>query len=173
MRAKTTFSLLLLLLVIGLVATACGGSSPGAGDPPTQGGDYPRDVPGAAPDFNAQARAGAPLSRTLTTSAFAQAFINWAGNLRPNQGGRLWIALVVTLLVAFDLSKLNSRRNRDLLLLLAPGLFLVDLVPLGGELEDPATAALFAILFAGLFVRRSWAACWSTMTIPSAVWATT
>ncbi len=84
----------------------------------------------------------------------ANAALRWLERLQPNQGGALWIAVLTTIVLAFDFRKPISWRNVDLVLLLALGFLLVDLLDLGGGgvATNPGQRALFGTVFLGVFL---------------------
>lgn len=72
--------------------------------------------------------------------------------LAPDQGGALWIGVLVTLLVAFDFRRLFSLRNLGLVLLLLPAAPLLDIMNWGihAEKGDAASARRLESAFAAL-----------------------
>jgi len=103
----------------------------------------------------------AELRRDLASPA-GQAFL---ARLLAGQRGVLWIAVLVALGVAFDVSRRRSGRNLDLVLTLALGLMFFDMMrffrvrldPAYWRLLDLVYSAIFA-LNAALLIRALWRA---------------
>lgn len=112
----------------------------------------PKPIPGAAPDFAVPSAGTEKPAQVLRSDRFRKALSEWLRNLAPNQGGILWLAVVVTLLVAFDFKNWKSWRNFDLLLLLAPGLLLVDIIRFSTPGEEATKMTLAGLVFLGLFI---------------------
>ena len=92
-------------------------------------------------------------SLPLEAPFLTRAVTKWLSRLEPNQGGAIWLSLLVTVLVAFNLGKLVCRRNADLLLLLAPSLLMVDMIRYAsGSLEDPEKVTISGLVFSGLLL---------------------
>ena len=113
--------------------------------------EKPKLAPGAAPEFHPESETISP-SAAMRSSIFKKGLQEWARNLRPNQGGIIWLAIIVTVLVAFDFRKLFSWRNADILLLLAPSFLLVDITRFAVPLTDPTKLSLAGIVFLVLFL---------------------
>jgi hypothetical protein len=124
--------------------------------PPKQSEDaqasQPKPIPGAAPDFATQPAATEKTAQALRSNRFKKALSEWFQNLGPNQGGIVWLAVLVTLLVAFDFKNWKSWRNLDLLLLLAPAFLMIDIIRFSTPSEDAAKLTLAGLVFLGLFV---------------------
>ena len=115
----------------------------------------PADSPAARPPggipFYRHWNVGEPLP--LEAPFLTKAVTKWLSRLEPNQGGAIWLSLLVTVLVAFNLRRLVCRRNSDLLLLLAPSLLMVDMILYAsGSLEDPVKATISRFVFSGLLL---------------------
>lgn len=111
----------------------------------------PGAVPGAAPDFRADKTQAASVTETLRSSAFKAALFKYFKHLLPNQGGIIWLAIVVTIVVAYDFRKHLSWRNVDILMLMVLSLFLMDLTEWQPGISDPIQRSLFAMVFFGIF----------------------
>lgn len=122
--------------------------------PGPAGAAKPMAVPGRAPDFRADSVKAVSLFEAIRSHVFTKALFRWAERLQPNQGGIIWLAIIVTVLIAFDFRKVISWRNLDILLLLLPGFLLIDLIHLGadGRITDPAQKSLFGMVFLGIFL---------------------
>jgi hypothetical protein len=124
--------------------------------PNAETGDSGKRVPGASPDFQAPGTEASSLSRAIRSPIFVKAVSRWFGRLQPNQGGTIWIFILVTIIVAFDFRNITSWRNADLLLLLVLCFLLIDLIDLGGGwspvIQNPAKKFLFAAVFLGIFL---------------------
>jgi hypothetical protein len=111
-------------------------------------------VPGAAPDFRSASTEAVSALEAFRSPLVIKAISKWFERLQPNQGGVVWIAILITILVAFDFRKLICPRNADILLLLVLSFLLIDLIHLGGDGRntDPAQKSLFGIMFFGIFL---------------------
>jgi hypothetical protein len=109
------------------------------------------NVPGAAPNFEVEQREAFNPIVAFRDRAFVRTALSWVKGLQPNQGGIIWLAALIVFFVATDHTHLASRRNLDLLLLLAPSLFLVDVTILGNT-TDAAQSMMFGLLYLGLFL---------------------
>ena len=152
-------TILVLVLILLLTVASCASRSdniPGATNeitraeptpvPPWQGA-----VPGAAPNFNAEQREPFNLVASFRDTLFLKSAVSWTRQLQLNQGGSIWFSALIIFLVAFDFKNWKSRRNIDLLLLLVPSIFLVDITLLGNT-SDVAQSRLFGFLYLGLFL---------------------
>ena len=107
-----------------------------------------RGVPGPVPTFRGWTDSGSIDGRTVV-----RLVKNWAKQLEPNEAGTLWLAIIVLLVVAFDIRRPLSSRNADLILLVLPAFFLLDLVELGNlRIGEPGNAWWFQTMFLGLFL---------------------
>jgi len=111
----------------------------------------------------------AELRRDLASPA-GHAFLVRLG---AGQRGVLWIALLVTLGVAFDVSRRRSSRNVDLILMLALGLMFFDMMRFFRVRLDPAYWRLLDLVYSAIFtlnaallVRALWRVRWQSL--PSA-----
>lgn len=71
-------------------------------------------------------------------------------SLLPNQGGTLWIALIVALMVAFDFRKPGHPRNVELLALLAIGGLLFNIMRFFDYLTHPIQFRVMDWVFGGI-----------------------
>ena len=87
-------------------------------------------------------------------SLFGKAARRYLGRLQPNQGGIIWLGVLVATLVSFDFRRPLSRQNLDVLLLLGMSFLLVDIIRLGGDgfIEDPSQLALFSQVYLAIFL---------------------
>ena len=107
-----------------------------------------RGVPGPVPTFRGWTDSGSIDGRTVV-----RLVKNWAKQLEPNEAGTLWLAIFVLLVVAFDIRRPLSSRNAELILLVLPAFFLLDLVELGNlRIGEPGNAWWFQTMFLGLFL---------------------
>ena len=134
------------------------------GKAPSDTSPPPQKVPGASPDFRAATPEKVGLQQAVRSSFFARAISEYTENLKPNQGGIVWLAVVVTALVAFNFRTLVSLRNLDLLLILAPTFLMIDMIRFS-NVNDPAKFSLAGYVFLGiylctvaLFIRAMWGA---------------
>ena len=111
----------------------------------------PVAVPGPAPDFRADTTTAASASETLRSSLFGQSLFRYFKRLLPNQGGIIWLAMIVTVVVAYDFRNHLSWRNVDILLLMPLSLFLVDLTEWQLGISDPIQRSLFGMVFFVIF----------------------
>jgi hypothetical protein len=109
-------------------------------------------IPGAAPDFRSQARVAYNILESFRNPLFYEAIMRWAKNFEVNQGGVIWISMLVAILVAFNFKRFKSLRNFDIALLVLPGIFIVNLVNLGNTPLDDGDQILFSFLYLGLFL---------------------
>jgi hypothetical protein len=70
----------------------------------------------------------------------------------PNQGGLIWLAILVTVLIAFDYRNPISRRNFDVLLLIAPMFLFIDLIRFATGMDDPTKFSLAGIVFLAIYL---------------------
>lgn len=110
-----------------------------------------RDVPGAAPEFRPDAVKPAETSRALGSSLFREKLAEYFRILEPDQGGIIWLAFAVFVALAFDFSGLVSRRNVDILLLLAPSLLFINLTRFS-VVREPVKLSLARFVFLGIFL---------------------
>lgn len=112
-----------------------------------------------------------PASIADTVSALSKDLASRGGRdflarLLPDQGGVLWISVIVALAVGFDFRRIASRRNLDLILMLGLGLmffdimrfFRIQLLPVYWRFLDGVFTVIVA-LNAALLVRamhRAW-----------------
>lgn len=107
-----------------------------------------------------------PASQTLATvwrdlqSESGSRFLN---SLLPTQAGALWIALIVTIVVGFDTSRLRSGRNLELVALSIVGVLLFDVLRFFDFLTDPTYFRVMDWVFsaivatsAALAARAAW-----------------
>jgi hypothetical protein len=105
-----------------------------------------------------------PHIGTVPPSApLAEAIPQWRVELRsprgqqflrhvvPDQAGALWLALILTLAVAFDFSRPRNPHNIELALLLAPGVLFFDVLAFVGFIERPVYRTLLELVFSGVF----------------------
>jgi len=88
------------------------------------------------------------LRRDLASRG-GQAFL---ARLLPDQGGTLWIALLVALAVAFDFSRPRSARNIALVLMLLLGLTFFDMMRFFRIRLDPVYWRLLDLVFIVIFI---------------------
>jgi hypothetical protein len=115
----------------------------------------------------------APLGETIAELRWdlaSQAGQRFLARLLPDQGGTLWIAVLVALAVAFDFSGRRTGRNVDLVLMLALGLMFFDMMRFFRLRLDPAYWRLLDLVYsvvfalnAALLIRALWRA-WSRST---------
>jgi hypothetical protein len=129
----------------GSAAAALPGGT-AAGTEQTPGG-----VPGAAPDFRTKTAESPASGPARENPHWSKAIAEFQARLQPNQGGVIWLAIFVTLVVAFNFQNWLSWRNADLLLLLAPSFLMVDLVRFAVGLQDPYKLSLSGFAFLGIF----------------------
>lgn len=133
-----TRRLLLAVVLLALVA-GCGGGR--------QNREVLRDVYqptiGSAPPADPLSTALPKLHEDLRSPA-GEAFLS---RLLPDQGGVLWLSLILLLAVAFDFGRLRSRRNVDLLLMFALGVVLFDVMQFFGVLQRPHYWTLLDAVF--------------------------
>jgi hypothetical protein len=103
----------------------------------------------------------AELRWDVSTRA-GQSFLS---RLAPDQGGVLWIALLVALAIAFEFSERRSGRNVDLMLMLFLGLMFFDMMRFFRIRLDPAYWRLLDVVYiliftvnAALLIRALWRA---------------
>jgi hypothetical protein len=77
-----------------------------------------------------------------------QAFLQ---RMLPNQGGVLWLSLVVALLVAFDWAQLDNPRNVDLIAMQAIGLVMFEILRFPRLLLDAVYVELMDWVFIAIF----------------------
>ncbi len=112
----------------------------------------PKVVPGAVPNFKVKTEKTLSSSKAIRSSLFTKSLSEWIGRFQPNQGGVIWLSILVTILVAFDFKKLVSWRNADLLLLLGPSFLLIDVIRFSTGLDNPTKLTLSGIVFSGIFL---------------------
>jgi hypothetical protein len=76
--------------------------------------------------------------------------LSFLRGLLPAQGGVLWLALVVALVVGFDFRRPRSARNLELLLMLAIGFLLFDVMRFFDVLLDPTYFRLLDWVFTAI-----------------------
>ena len=108
---------------------------------------YSPGFPPAPPEASA-AEAVARI-RTDLASGTGQDFFE---RLLPDQGGVLWITIVVALAVAFDFARIRSTRNIDVVLMLALGLMFFDIMRFFRIRLDPEYFRLLDIVYSTVFV---------------------
>ena len=161
-------SLLRFMLVL-LFAVPAGWAQERPGSPPSQqipGGDSP-NVPAPAPDFRKLVNTATAGSGEGVASAGAKALNFYLEAVTPDQGGVVWIAFLVSLMVAADFSKGRSRRNLDLALLLIPIFFFVEITRFGhpGAISDSGKFFFAGLIFTAVFLTTA------AMTIRSVIGA--
>ena len=108
---------------------------------------------GHIPDFqNETSQSQLKFEGLFQSILFNKAISEWIGRIEPNQGGILWLAILVTLLIAFNFDKPFSWRNVDLLLLLLLSFLFVDVIRFERGLDDPTKFSLFGLVFVGIFL---------------------
>lgn len=110
------------------------------------------NVPGQAPDFQAQARQAFDPIHMLRDAMFYSALFVWISRFQINEGVAVWIFVLVTMLVAFNFKRFKSWRNLDLVLLIFPAIFLVNTVDLSNAPVNSADAKVFGFLYFWLFL---------------------
>ncbi len=117
-------------------------------------GDTIKKPPGPAPDFRADIAKVAKQSKAIKRSFLIDGLSRWFGALQPNQGGIVWIAVIVTIIIAFNFKNLLSWQNVDVLLILLLSFLLIDIIHLGGARinEDPNQFSLLGIIVLGIFL---------------------
>ncbi len=114
--------------------------------------EEPKRVPGAVLDFQELTTKPVSPSVALRSSFFKKSLSEWVGRFQPNQGGIVWLAFLLTILVAVDFKSPFSWRNGGLLLLLAPSILLVDLIRFDRSYADPIKLSLLGLAFLGIFL---------------------
>lgn len=92
------------------------------------------------------------LGEVFRGGLILKAICKYANSLRPNQGGVIWLSVVILFVVAFDRKRFWSWRNLDVAMLPVLCLFLIDLISVGGQVEDPQRRSLARLMFTGVFV---------------------
>jgi hypothetical protein len=109
-------------------------------------------VPGAVPDFRVDTSGKPPVSKAVKGSLFRRSLSEWIGRLQPNQGGIIWLSILITIIVAFDFKKIISWRNADLILLLVLSFLFIDIIRFSTGLEKTAKFTLSGMVFSGVFL---------------------
>ena len=145
-----------LLILVFLFAGLPGWTQEGLGNPASQqvlGGHRP-NVPAPAPDFRKLVDKAIAGSGHGAVPAGAKAISYYLEAVTPDQGGVVWIAFLVSLMVAADFTRLWSRRTLDLSLLLVPIFLFVDITRFGlpGAISDSGKFFFAGIVFTGVFL---------------------
>ncbi len=110
--------------------------------------------PGHAPDFRSDISKVTKQSKGIKKSFLIDGLSKWFGVLKPNQGGIVWIAVIVTIIIAFNFKNLLSWQNMDVLLILLLSFLLIDIIHLGGSgiNTDSNQFSLLGVIFLGIFL---------------------
>ena len=143
----------LAVLVFGSILCAQADPAATEGQSHSSGNVAP-GVPAPAPDFQALTRQATSGSTQGVSRTAFQAIAYYLEAIQPNQGGIVWMAFLVTVMVAADFTGLRSRRNLDLALLLLPTFLFVDIIRFAsdGAVSDPKKFFLAGIIFTGVFL---------------------
>lgn len=85
-----------------------------------------------------------------------KAIEKYAGSIKLNQGGAIWLFIVVLGILGFDWTRLFSWHNVDIVILPLLCFFLVDLISVGENPDEPGRRTLAGLMFAGIFVISSY-----------------
>lgn len=102
-----------------------------------------------------------PVGTTLAhvwTDLRSQAGIRFLHDLLPTQGGVLWIAVLVALVVAFDFQDIRNPRNLELASLLVVGFLMFDILRFFDLLTDPTYFQVMDWVFTGIVAASLWLA---------------
>lgn len=156
---------LLLVLAIAQAVLAQGpgqGSPPGREAPGWGGGAATRPrVPGAPPDRPPSSLVAPPADSWATPGAIAYALRELARSLTPSDGGAVLVGVLVTFMVAGRFRPFRLLWNLDLLMLLLPAVFLVDIIArwarlMKNDYGDPVERGIFTVQFTALFALLAW-----------------
>ena len=85
-----------------------------------------------------------------------KAIEKYANSVKLNQGGAIWLFVVVLGIVGFDWNRLVSWHNVDIVILPLLCFFLVDLISVGENPDEPGRRTLAGLMFAGIFLISSY-----------------
>lgn len=155
--ARTAVAVAVLALVLGALAGAADAGAPPAAPAAAEArgqargaADAPGERPLGVPRWNVTREPQVGLGEALRGAGGPAKAWLWA--LVPDQGGVLWIAILVTLMVAFDWGRPLRGRNLDVLALLAVALPLVEIRSWTARLADPVGFTQFALVFRAIFL---------------------
>jgi hypothetical protein len=118
-------------------------------------------VPGAPPARPAASLVQPPVETWASPRAFVDALESFAQSLPPSSGGALLAGVIVTFLVAGRFRPFRLLWNLDLVMLLLPALFLVDIIARWAHLirtdyGDEVQRGVFTLQFTALFALLAW-----------------
>ena len=110
----------------------------------------PRHLENASFNPPPPAPAAGQFVSTLWSDLWSDAGATFWQAMVPNQAGVLWIALVVMIVVAFDFARPRNARNFELILLLANGFLLFNVMRFFDLLGDPTYFWVMDLVFTGI-----------------------
>ncbi len=118
-----------------------------------QTSDTIKRIPGAAPNFRSKVIDRSAFSKREKDFSLTRALSRMIGVLQPNQGGIVWMAVIATVLIAFNFKNLISLQNADVLLILLLSFLLIDVIYLGdGVFQGSVRLPLLSMVFLGIFL---------------------
>lgn len=96
------------------------------------------------------------LKTVWNSPLLIKAIEKYANGVKLNQGGAIWLFIVVLGIVGFDWNRLVSWHNVDIVILPLLCFFLVDLISVGENPDEPGRRTLAGLMFAGIFLISSY-----------------
>jgi len=145
-----------IVLSLFFSAAPAGWTQEKSGNPPVKAAEVSdkTTVPAPAPDYRELVDRAESGRGSSAGAAGSKAINYYIDALTPDQGGVVWIALLVSVMVAADFTKLRSRRNLDLALLLVPMILFVEITRFGSReaIADSGKFFFAGIVFTGVFL---------------------
>src|SRR5262249_40387828 len=121
----------------------------------------PRRVPGAPPTRPASSLTEPERDTWIGVKALRQYVRKVGESLPPSDGGAILVGAIVMVVVAGRFRPFRVLWNLDLLMLLLPAVFLIDIIGRWGYLQrvdyrDAAERGFFTLQFTALFVLLVW-----------------